>query len=287
MALIQHEMPDSRRTGKGDQRPDSTRACQIERCLSLDAERMDAFFSAYRREPSTSSVTTKMGGAEAHLLHDVPSTSRSLVALGAGCRPCTSILRASNPRADHLSATLFRKLGEKLPAEGLDGRDGARSCRDTAGHVRGSVPGPAEVARLLADGSIVGVARAKAEFGPRALGNRSILCYPDRAKLKDRLNCEVKFREWYCPFAPTGPVGTIDQFAIAASDSPYMSFAPQLTAAAKLRFPAIAHIDGTARIQTVSRRDNEWFHDLLVGVGSITGSPILLNTRSTREGNRS
>ncbi len=141
-----------------------------------------------------------------------------------------------------------------------------------------------ELAVLLVEGAVIGVARGRAEFGPRALGNRSILCYPEGPHLKERLNLKVKFREWYRPFAPAVPQEDVHWFTDEPIISPYMSFAPALNGSAASKFPAIAHLDGTARIQTVAAASNPWLHELLTHVKSLTGHAILLNTSFNTRG---
>ncbi|MEE2830183.1 MAG: carbamoyltransferase C-terminal domain-containing protein [Myxococcota bacterium] len=137
---------------------------------------------------------------------------------------------------------------------------------------------PAQVAARLADGKILGVARGRAEFGPRALGNRSILADPRDADVKDRLNAGVKFREEFRPFAPAilheeGPSWFQDY-----QESPYMERALRFRPEIRERVPGVVHVDGTGRLQSVKKEWNPWFHSLLLEFHERSGVPILLNT---------
>jgi carbamoyltransferase len=134
------------------------------------------------------------------------------------------------------------------------------------------------VAGLLAAGNIVAWMRGRAEYGPRALGNRSILADPRNGAIKDRVNERIKFREEFRPFAPAildehGP----DYFE-DYQGSPYMertlSFRPDV----RQRVPAVVHVDGSGRLQSVRRDLNPDFHALLSAFFELTGVPVLLNT---------
>lgn len=132
-----------------------------------------------------------------------------------------------------------------------------------------------ETARMLADGKVVGWCRGRMEFGPRALGNRSILADPRRAEMKDIVNEKIKFRESFRPFAPAVPLEDAGKYFDMQGESPYML----LTVPAKTdRIPAVVHVDGSARVQTVRREDNPLFHALLREFEKITGIPVLMNT---------
>jgi carbamoyltransferase len=133
-------------------------------------------------------------------------------------------------------------------------------------------------AELLAGGRIVGWIQGRAEFGPRALGNRSILADPRRPEIKDILNSHVKFREDFRPFAPSilhdhGP----DYFE-GYQEAPYMDRTLPFKPSVREKVPAVVHVDGTGRLQTVKREWNEDFYNLLVEFHKLTGVPLLLNT---------
>lgn len=130
-------------------------------------------------------------------------------------------------------------------------------------------------AALLSEGKILGWFQSRMEYGPRALGNRSILADPRRAEMKDRINREVKFRDDFRPFAPAIIAEDMDAYFEKTADSPYMSF---VTAVIGTSVPAVTHVDGTARVQTVRREDNPRFYDLIARFKGITGCPMILNT---------
>lgn len=139
-------------------------------------------------------------------------------------------------------------------------------------------------AGLLADGKILGWLQGRMEIGPRALGNRSILANPAFPDMKDKINAEVKHREAYRPFAPSTPVEAKDRFFDIKGDSPFMLKVCDVLEPMKAVIPAITHVDGSARLQTVEQRVNPLYHDLLTRVGEITGVPVLLNTSFNIQG---
>jgi carbamoyltransferase len=152
-----------------------------------------------------------------------------------------------------------------------------------------AVPGgaratPEAVAALLASGEVVGVARGRSEHGPRALGNRSILCDPGVPRLKDRLNREVKFREWFRPYAPVTRLESVGRYFEIGQPAPYMSFAPRVRPEWRDRLAAIVHEDGTARVQTVTAAQNPWLHRLLGEFEAARGHDVLLNTSLNTKG---
>jgi carbamoyltransferase len=136
----------------------------------------------------------------------------------------------------------------------------------------------AEVALLLTRGEIIGWMQGRAEFGPRALGNRSILADPRAPSMKDVINGRVKFREEYRPLAPAvlhehGPA-YFDPY----EESPYMERALPFRPEVRAKVPAVVHVDGTGRLQTVRREMNPLFHRLISAFHERTGVPILVNT---------
>ena len=120
--------------------------------------------------------------------------------------------------------------------------------------------------------------QGRMEWGPRALGNRSILADPRRADMKDRINSKVKFREPYRPFAPSVLQENVEDYFHFHGTSPYMTFVCRVRDDRKAEIPAVTHVDGTARIQTVSREHNPRFWRLLNEFKALTGVPVLLNT---------
>lgn len=133
-------------------------------------------------------------------------------------------------------------------------------------------------ADLLARGKIVGWFSGRAEFGARALGARSILANPLLPDIKDRVNARVKYREPFRPFAPSLIEEARDDYMVKAKDSPFMILAYEVKDEFKALFPGVVHVDGTVRPQTVSRRTNRPYWELIKAFGERTGHPIVLNT---------
>lgn len=136
----------------------------------------------------------------------------------------------------------------------------------------------------LINGKIVGVARKRSEHGPRALGNRSIICNPAIPEMKDTLNEKVKHREWYRPFAPVVRLEDVNKYFEWDRESRWMSFCPNVREEWKDKLPSITHIDGTARVQTVTKEQNEWLYTLLTKFEEKTGVGVLLNTSFNVDG---
>ena len=135
-----------------------------------------------------------------------------------------------------------------------------------------------ESAKLLADGKVFGWFQGRSEFGPRALGNRSILGDPRRPEMKDTLNKRVKFRQAFRPFAPIVLYERAKDIFVGEDESPFMLRAKQVKADWKDRIPAIVHVDGSARVQTVRREHNPRMYALLTEFEKLTGVPVLVNT---------
>jgi carbamoyltransferase len=133
-------------------------------------------------------------------------------------------------------------------------------------------------ARHIADGKIVGWFQGAAEWGPRALGNRSILADPRRAEMKDILNRRIKHREAFRPFAPSIIEEAAGEFFERTNPSPFMTFACPVRPEKRDVIPAPTHVDGTARLQTVSREANPLYWKVLRALGDLTGVPVALNT---------
>ncbi|MER7487026.1 carbamoyltransferase C-terminal domain-containing protein [Streptomyces sp. NPDC126497] len=135
---------------------------------------------------------------------------------------------------------------------------------------------PGEVAALLAEGRIVGWWDGRSEFGPRALGHRSIFAAPFPASVRDHLNENVKFREWFRPYAPVIRAERSGEFFDLGQPSPYMLIVTKVTRPDAI--PAAAHVDGTARHQTLEEHQNPAVYRLLGEFERLTGCPVLLNT---------
>jgi carbamoyltransferase len=137
-----------------------------------------------------------------------------------------------------------------------------------------------EAAKLIAKGRVLAWYRGRMEFGPRALGNRSILADPANSCMRDRVNAMVKKREAFRPFAPAVSLEQVHLWfdVTPGTQLPYMIATADVREEHRAALPAITHVDGTARVQTVSKVDNSDFHTLLRRVGEITGKEIVLNT---------
>ena len=134
------------------------------------------------------------------------------------------------------------------------------------------------IAQKLAAGNVIGVMRGRAEFGPRALGNRSILADPRSRDMKDKINRLVKGREAYRPFAPIIIADKVDEWFENAQPAPYMSYTLKWREDKQHLVPAVVHKDGTGRLQTVSPASNPWLYSLAEAFDEITGVPVILNT---------
>ena len=135
-----------------------------------------------------------------------------------------------------------------------------------------------ECAKLLGEGKIVGWFQGAMEFGPRALGNRSILTAPYPAEMKDILNSKVKHREGYRPFAPSVLEEKCAEYFDNTHESPYMLLACNTHPQKRESIAATVHVDGTGRVQTVTEESNSRYYDLIAKFEKLTGIPVLLNT---------
>ena len=135
-----------------------------------------------------------------------------------------------------------------------------------------------ETAKLLAEGALVGWFQGRAEFGPRSLGNRSILADPRQASMRDKINSRVKFREEFRPFAPSILDEYGDEYFENYQQSPYMERTLKYKKAVCHKVPAVVHVDGTGRLQTVKYEWNPRFYQLIEAFRQITDIPVLLNT---------
>lgn len=136
----------------------------------------------------------------------------------------------------------------------------------------------AEAAKLLAEGNVLGWFQGCSEFGPRALGNRSLLADPRSPEMKDILNKRVKHRQAFRPFAPIVLAERAKEIFEGEEESPFMLIAKRVRPEWRGRIPAVVHVDGTARVQTVRKETNERLHRLLTEFEALTGVPVLINT---------
>ena len=135
-----------------------------------------------------------------------------------------------------------------------------------------------KTAEAIADGKVVGWFQGRMEWGPRALGNRSIVCDPRRADMKDVLNSKIKRRESFRPFAPSILREAVAEWFETDDDVPFMTQVYQVRAEKRALIPAVTHVDGSGRLQTVTRRANPLYHRLIDAFRALTGVPLVLNT---------
>jgi carbamoyltransferase len=142
---------------------------------------------------------------------------------------------------------------------------------------------PNEVAAILEQDRVIGWYQGRMEFGPRALGARSILASPIHAEMQAKLN-EIKDREDFRPVAPVVLEEEADAWFVDARVSPFMLFVNDVRPEKADLIPAVRHVDGTARIQTINRSQNPIYYDLLKAFQARTGVPVLVNTSFNTRG---
>ena len=135
-----------------------------------------------------------------------------------------------------------------------------------------------KAAQAIAEGKVVGWFQGRMELGPRALGNRSIVVDPRRAEMKDILNSRVKKREAFRPFAPSILEECVGQYFEETHPSPSMLMVYAIKQEQRAAIPAVTHVDGSGRLQTVSRKTNPRYHQLIRDFQKLTGIPVVLNT---------
>jgi carbamoyltransferase len=133
-------------------------------------------------------------------------------------------------------------------------------------------------AAAIADGKVVGWFQGRMEWGPRALGNRSIVCDPRRADMKGILNAKIKRRESFRPFAPSVLEDAVAEWFEEDDAVPFMMQVFQIRAEKRALIPAVTHVDGSGRLQTVYKRSNPLYHRLISTFQDLTGVPMVLNT---------
>jgi carbamoyltransferase len=133
-------------------------------------------------------------------------------------------------------------------------------------------------AELLSHGKILGWFQGRMEFGPRALGSRSILADPRDPEMNAKVNNAVKFREWWRPFAPSLKKEAAGEYLESATDSPFMILTAQVRPEKRAVIPSVTHVDGSARPQTVEKELNPLYWRLIDEFGKLTGVPVLMNT---------
>lgn len=183
--------------------------------------------------------------------------------------------REDNPDYQPARRVASPYLGSRMSAEVIENvRRFADPTRVTNCHGNA----PQRAARLLAEGQIIGWIQGRAEFGPRALGNRSILADPRSAAIKERINARVKFREEFRPFAPSVLHECGPEYFERYQESPYMERTLRFRPEVMQRVPGVVHVDGTGRLQSVKKEWNPRFHALISEFRDLTGVPLVLNT---------
>jgi len=133
-------------------------------------------------------------------------------------------------------------------------------------------------AEAIADGKVIGWFQGRMEWGPRALGNRSIICDPRRVDMKEILNTKIKRRESFRPFAPSILREAVSEWFEQDDDVPFMMKVFQIREEKRSEIPAVTHVDGSGRLQTVNKKTNLRYYHLIQEFQNITGIPIVLNT---------
>jgi carbamoyltransferase len=133
-------------------------------------------------------------------------------------------------------------------------------------------------AEAISHGAVVGWFQGRMEWGPRALGNRSIVCDPRRADMKDILNRKIKRRESFRPFAPSILREATSDWFETDDDVPFMMQVYQIREEKRALIPAVTHVDGSGRLQTVTRDTNPLYYALIESFCALTGVPMVLNT---------
>ncbi|MBN2054623.1 carbamoyltransferase [bacterium] len=190
-------------------------------------------------------------------------------ALGAAMLIHHNVL--GNPRTFRLAMPYFGPsfTDEEIKAT-LDGFSAEYHHHDRNGIVT-------RTARLIDEQNVVGWFQGRMEFGPRALGNRSILADPRDAGMQKKVNLKIKFRESFRPFAPTVLEGDIGEYFELDRPSPYMLLTTQVREDRRC-IPAVTHVDGSARIQSIARDVNPLYYDVIAEFKRLSGVPVIINT---------
>jgi carbamoyltransferase len=209
-------------------------------------------------------------------VHIVPAAGDNGLALGCAYYGWLEVL--GRERVKHSGSTcLGASYSASRQKEALD-------AHAEALHVEESEDVAVTTAELLASGKTVGWFQGGSEFGPRALGRRSILADPRDPHVRDRVNRSIKFREDFRPFAPAVTAGDASKFFDCDGESPYMLLVAPIRDEWRDALPAVVHCDGSCRLQTVTADSDPLFHRLLGEFGRIAGLPVLLNTSFNRRG---
>jgi len=209
-------------------------------------------------------------------VHIVPSAGDNGLALGCAYYGWREVL--GRDRVRHSGSTSFGAAYSDAR------RREAVALREASLDVTEREDAAVATAELLAGGKTVGWFQGGSEFGPRALGRRSILADPRDPGVRDHINRAIKFREDFRPFAPSVPAEDAATYFDCDYESPYMVLVAPVRDAWRDRIPAVVHRDGSCRLQTVTPEADPLYHRLLREFGRITGVPVLLNTSFNRRG---
>jgi carbamoyltransferase len=189
-------------------------------------------------------------------------------ALAGGARGF--VMRHASWGPEFSAAEIERIIAAQVMARS-EGSIKVRRVADEAAYCR-------EIASAIAEGKVIGWFQGRMEWGPRALGNRSILGDPRRADMKDILNLKIKRRESFRPFAPSVLREHVAEWFETDDDVPFMMKVFQIRPDQRARIPAVTHVDGSGRLQTVTADANPRYHRLITAFRDITSVPIVLNT---------
>src|SRR6266566_3173816 len=205
-----------------------------------------------------------------------PAASDNGTALGAAYFVWHQSL--GNPRTFVMDHALWGTSYEACDFESLLSSNGDKNGNFQVLHFSDTEETCRATARLLADGNVVGWFQGRMEWGARALGNRSILADPRRVDMRDLINAKIKFREKFRPFAPSILEEAVHDYFVDPACDPFMQQVYPVRDDKRHLLPAITHVDGTGRVQTVNRTQNPLYYRLIQEFKKLTGVPLLLNT---------
>jgi carbamoyltransferase len=215
-----------------------------------------------------------MARSDVNELFVQPAASDAGTALGAASYVAQALGDTIQPLADVYLGPAFSTDACRRACETHPARPTYKTVADA----------PVEAARLLAAGHPVAWFQGRMEFGPRALGNRSILGDPSRAGMAERINAQIKYRERWRPFCPSILDRAAEDILQTRHPAPYMTLAFDVSPHWKMRIPEVVHRDGTARAQVVTRASNPRYYALIEALEARRGIPVVLNTSLNRRG---
>jgi len=205
-----------------------------------------------------------------------PASGDNGTALGAAFHVWNQVL--GRPRGFEMTHGYWGPSHDEAETvAGVEGRDDGVWRYEVERHASSAEVAQA-TARMLADGLVVGWYQGRMEWGARALGNRSIVADPRRADVRDLINTKIKFREKFRPFAPSIAEEALDDYFVGAVPDPFMIQVYPVRPDRRAEIPAVTHVDGSGRLQTVSARTNLPYYQLIKAFEALTGVPIVLNT---------